>query len=54
MFSGITLANNYIFKVVYTADQNRISICEQFKEDVAKIKNIAEEIILEKDEPSEN
>ncbi len=35
MFSGITLANHYIFRVVFTADQNRISICEQFKEDCA-------------------
>ena len=55
MFSGITLANNYIFKVVYTADQNRISICEQFKEDIEPMKEMKEEPFLEEEnKPSEN
>ncbi len=36
-FSGIHLANDFIWKVVYSADSNRIAICDEFLEDNRKI-----------------
>ena len=35
-FNGIRLADNIVFGVIFIADSNRITICEQFKEDSKK------------------
>ena len=35
MFSGIRIADSFIFGVVFAADNNRIIICEEFIEDSA-------------------
>lgn len=63
MFSGLRIADSFIFGVVFAADNNRIIICEEFIEDSALLGDnwtqtidvsYEPEVVESKEQPSEN